>query len=185
MGFENHQEVFESRHWKNIEKEVLTKIKPITSLGVKIKLVSELISELTEKTAAKYFSDIYKSDNIISATNDNQPDIVLNNNNIEIKVSKVTQSGVVSWRGGKYSKREGTFILICWDFDENNPEEFLFAVYKAELNKTDWVISKYDNYYATIYTLDLLVKNPTHLKVVGDIKLSKRGIVKPVLESIV
>ena len=184
MGFENYQEVFKSEHWKNIEKDVLTKIKPITSLGVKIKLVSELISELTEKTAAKYFSDIYQSDKITSATNDNQPDIVLADNNIEIKVSKITNSGGVSWRGGKYSKREGTFILICWDFDENDPTEFNFAVYKVNLNKNDWLVSKYDNYYATLYTMDLLVNNPTHTKIVGDIKVSKRGIVKPVLESI-
>ena len=62
MSFENYKEVFDSQHWISIEKDVLEIVKPIISLGIKNKLVSELISEMTEKLAAKYFSKLYNSD---------------------------------------------------------------------------------------------------------------------------
>jgi hypothetical protein len=184
MAFENYNEVFQSQHWINIEKEVLEKVKPIISLDIKNKLVSELISEMTEKLAAKYFSKLYNSDKVRCAKNDNEPDIIFDKDSIEIKVAKVCNGNIVTWRGGEYSKREGTFILIAWNFCNDTKDCFKFAVYKVNLTKQDWIVSKVKNYYATIYNMNLLVANDSHICIVGNYTTSKRKISKPILESI-
>jgi hypothetical protein len=184
MSFKNYKEVFESQHWINIEKEVLEKVKPIISLDIKNKLVSELISEMTEKLAAKYFSKLYNSDKVRCAKNDNEPDIIFDNDSIEIKVAKVSDQNVVNWRGGEYSKREGTFILIAWNFCNNKKDCFKFAVYKVNLTKQDWIVSKVKNYYATIYNMNALASNPSHMNIVGSYSVTKRKNVKPTLVSI-
>ena len=184
MSFENYKEVFESQHWISIEKDVLEIVKPIISLGIKNKLVSELISEMTEKLAAEYFSKLYNSDKVRCAKNDNEPDIIFDNDSIEIKVAKVSNQNIVSWRGGEYSKREGTFILIAWNFCINDKDCFKFAVYKVNLTKQDWIMSKVKNYYATIYNMNALTSNPSHMSIIGDYIVSKRKNVKPLLVSI-
>lgn len=184
MSFDNYKEVFESQHWINIEREVLEKVKPIICLDIKNKLISELISEITEKVAAKYFAKLYNSDKVRCAKNDNEPDIIFDKDSIEIKVAKTTDNNVVSWRGGEYSKREGTFILIAWNFCNSEKDCFKFAVYKVNLTKQDWIVSKVKNYYATIYNMNLLVANPSHQNIVGSYSISKRNIAKPVLASI-
>lgn len=184
MAFENYKEVFESQHWINIEKEVLDKVKPIICLGIKNKLISELISEITEKVASKYFAKLYNNDKVRCAKNDNEPDIIFENDSIEIKVAKVSEQNIVSWRGGEYSKRKGIFILIAWNFCNDEKDCFKFAVYKVNLTKKDWTVSKDKNYYATVYTMNSLASNSTHTCIVGNYSVSKRKNVKPVLASI-
>ena len=184
MSFENYKEVFEPQHWINIEKEVIEKLETLISYRVKNKLLSEVMSFYTENVAAEYFSKLYNSNKVRCAKNDNEPDIIFDKDSIEIKVAKTTDNNVVSWRGGEYSKREGTFILIAWNFCNSEKDCFKFAVYKVNLTKQDWIVSKVKNYYATIYNMNLLVANPSHQNIVGSYSISKRNIAKPVLASI-
>ena len=176
--YSKYPDVFDSTHWGNIECEVFETIKPIVSLKIKSKLMSELISELNEKIAAKYFKRLYGKNVVKCATNDNDPDITIGNFPLEIKVAKRTISGIAAWRGGTFSKREGDFIFIVWDFIDNL---FEYSVYTCYLTKNDWQVSKYNNYYATNYNLKLMRNNPTYRNIVGDIVLSKRNIPKPQL----
>ena len=181
MSFENYKEVFEPQHWINIEKEVIEKLETLISYRVKNKLLSEVMSFYTENVAAEYFSKLYNSDKVRPAKNDNEPDIIFDKDSIEIKVAKTTDNNVVSWRGGEYSKREGTFILIAWNFCNSEKDCFKFAVYKVNLTKQDWIMSNVKNYYATIYNMNLLVANSSHQNIVGSYSISKRNIAKPVL----
>ena len=181
MTFDNYKEVFETQHWINIQREVFEKVKNIICLDIENKLISELISKITEKVAAKYFAKLYNSDKVRCAKNDNEPDIIFDKDSIEIKVAKTTDNNVVNWRGGEYSKREGTFILIAWNFCNPEKNRFKIAVYKVNLTKQDWIVSKVKNYYATIYNMNLLVANSSHQNIVGSYSISKRNIVKPVL----
>ena len=176
--FNKYPDVFNESHWHNIEREVFDKVKSIVTLGIKTKLLSELISELTEKIASQYFKNLY-GDIVKCARNDNDPDLTINIYPLEIKVAKCnTMGGQVSWRGGTFSKREGDFIFIVWDFDNDS---FKFSVYTCYLTKNDWAVSKYDNYYATSYNLKLMLTNPTYKNIVGNIYNTKRNIPKPTL----
>ena len=181
MSFENYKEVFEPQHWINIEKEVIEKLETLISYRVKNKLLSEVMSFYTENVAAEYFSKLYNSNKVRPAKNDNEPDIIFDTDSIEIKVAKTTDANVVSWRGGEYSKREGTFILIAWNFCNPEKNRFKIAVYKVNLTKQDWIMSKVKNYYATVYNMNLLVANSSHQNIVGSYSISKRNIAKPVL----
>jgi len=186
---EKYPEVFNEHSWHIIEREVFEKVKSIVSLGIKTKLLSELISELTEKIAGQYFKKLY-GDIVKCARNDNDPDLTIGTFPLEIKVAKCnTMGGQVSWRGGTFSKREGNFIFIVWDFDNDalqffGNNTFKFSVYTCYLTKNDWSISKYDNYYATNYNLKLMLDNPTYKNIVGGIYNTKRNVPKPSLVSL-
>ena len=67
---------------------------------------------------------------------------------------------------------------------DNDKDCFKFAVYKVNLTKQDWIMSKVKNYYATIYNMNALASNPSHMSIVGDYTVSKRNNVKPLLASI-
>ena len=51
------------------------------------------------------------------------------------------------WRGGKYSKRPGDYILVSFDKDE---EKVFVAL--AALTEDDWTRPSSDNYYGTTFT---------------------------------
>ena len=176
-----YKEIFEREHWIKILNNVVEELQFVLTRNIKLKLKSELISEMTEKLAQEYFSKIYSED-VKCASCDNDPDLMFGNTPVEIKVAKYCNG--FCWRGGKYSKRESDYVLIVWDFNKYNPEVIQFAVYKSFLNKQDWVEQKRDNYYATLYTMNALAKNKTHFAIIGDISYNKNDNANPVFEEI-
>ena len=76
--------------------------------------------------------------------NDREPDLnFLNGHTMEIKNTS-TDTG---WRGGKYSKRPGDYILVSYDKDEHN-----VFVALASLTEEDWQRPTSNNYYGTTFT---------------------------------
>jgi len=49
---------------------------------------------------------------------DSEPDIRLNGEPVEIKTSGNWNAG--TWQSGGFSKRDGHFIFVLWELDENN-----------------------------------------------------------------
>ena len=107
---------------------------------------SEDISGLLENAMADMI------DGAVAPKIDSEPDIRLNGNPVEIK----TTSGEC-WFSGTFSKREGHFIFVNWETDENNNPLFFFA--GLDLKKDDWDASKSESYYATTYGKKKLYEN--------------------------
>ena len=78
---------------------------------------------------------------------DSEPDIRLNGEPVEIKTSGNWNAG--TWQSGGFSKRDGHFIFVLWELDENNKPSFFVA--GKNLLESDWVPSKSKNYYGTSY----------------------------------
>lgn len=75
---------------------------------------------------------------------DREPDLnFLNGHSMEVKNTS-TDTG---WRGGKYSKRPGDYILVSFDKDESK-----VFVALAALTEDDWTRPTSDSYYGTTFT---------------------------------
>ena len=83
---------------------------------------------------------------------DSEPDIRLNGEPVEIKTSGNWNAG--TWQSGGFSKRDGHFIFVLWELDENNKPSFFVA--GKNLLESDWVPSKSKNYYGTSYGKKML-----------------------------
>ena len=83
---------------------------------------------------------------------DSEPDIRLHGEPVEIK----TTSGEC-WFSGTYSKREGYFIFLSWQLNEDNRPTFFIC--GKDLKKDAWKPSTSDSYYATTYDKKRLYKN--------------------------
>jgi hypothetical protein len=76
--------------------------------------------------------------------NDREPDLnFLNGHTMEVKNTS-TDTG---WRGGKYSKRPGDYILVSFDKDASK-----VFVALAALTEDDWTRPTSDSYYGTTFT---------------------------------
>jgi hypothetical protein len=122
-----------------IFKNVINEL-PSTKYNIGQKIISELISKLTEQIFAEHFTKKLKSHNIkvTSAISDRDTDITFHIGTeqipLEIKVSMISLNGKsVIWRGGEYSKRNSDTIFISRNSDVT---EF-FAV-MSYVKKSEW-----------------------------------------------
>jgi hypothetical protein len=77
---------------------------------------------------------------------DREPDLnFLNGHTMEVK----NTSTDVGWRGGKYSKRPGDYILVSYDKNDNK-----IFVALAALTEDDWTRPTSNSYYGTTFTAD-------------------------------
>jgi len=176
-----YSQIFSRDHWIAILNNVIDDVEVIFTRGISSKLKSELISQLVCTHAQKYFCNIYP-EQVKAAISDNDPDLLFGNIPLEIKVAKYYQT--VVWRGGSYSKREGDFVFITWRYSSTKENAFEFAVYKINLNKSEWTESTHSSYYATGCTMKQVVQNPNMICILGDVIYSKRNNPKPVFEEI-
>ena len=126
---------------------------------------SEDISGLSENA----ISDLIEG--AVAPKIDAEPDIRIHGEPYEIK----TSSGHC-WFSGTFSKREGYFIFVNWELDEDNNPSFFMA--GKTLKKDDWCPSKSDSYYATTYDKKTLYENYAKDKVdifVGRLEAYMRG----------
>ena len=86
-------------------------------------------------------------DGAIAPKVDREPDIRMNGEPVEIKTSGNWNAG--TWQSGGFSKRDGHFIFVLWELDENNKPSFFVA--GKNLIESDWIPSKSKNYYGTSY----------------------------------
>ena len=86
-------------------------------------------------------------DGAVAPKIDREPDIRMNGEPVEIKTSGGRQG---SWQSGGFSKREGHFIFVQWELDENNNPSFFVA--GKNLIESDWIPSTSKNYYGTSYS---------------------------------
>ena len=93
-------------------------------------------------------------DGAIAPKVDSEPDIRLNGSPVEIKTTADYKPA--TWRGGGLSKREGHFIFVTWNADENNNPSFFLA--GIDLVQSDWNKGS-DNYYAKTYGKKELYSN--------------------------
>lgn len=116
---------------------------------------SELISNILEAS----FEDV--SDEIEAPLSDDQADLIVRNENLEIKTAKTTRT----WRGGEFSKRYSDYILVSYDDSEDELKWFFMY---TNLDEEDWKSSGSKNYYATTIDLDYVLENKEYKILVGD-----------------
>lgn len=119
------------------------------------KLKSELISNMLEAS----FEEV--SDEIEAPLSDDQADLIVRNENLEIKTAKTTRI----WRGGEFSKRESDYVLVSYDDSGDDLKWFFLYTY---LTEDDWKSSGSKNYYATTIDLDYVLENKEYKILVGD-----------------
>ena len=140
------------------------------------KLKSEIISNLFETQSAKCLNQ--QGFHTLSAESDREPDLLINNNPCEIKVTGIDKpiTANAKWMGGKYSKRTSDFIFIMWNYQPTHntlygeeQEKLLFSVIQCHVDENEWrtVDNGKENYYATIFELDQ-IKNRPHSILVGE-----------------
>ena len=123
--------------------------KDFTSIheGVLSRLSSKQRSEFFGAFLEAAFADAIKDEHGYESRqpdNDREPDLnFLNGHTMEVKNTS-TDTG---WRGGKYSKRPGDYILVSFD---KNEEKVFVAL--AALTEDDWTRSSSDSYYGTTFT---------------------------------
>ena len=88
-----------------------------------------------------------KIDGVVAPKKDCEPDIRMNGEPVEIKTSGAWNGGC--WQSGGHSKRDGHFIFVLWELDENNNPSFFIA--GKDLIESDWIRPKSKNYYGTTY----------------------------------
>lgn len=134
------------------------------------KLRSEIISNLFESQTEKYFNSI--SIPVLAAESDRQPDITFLNTNTPLEI-KVTGSDhpiayKLRWMGGKYSKRTSDYVFIAWNYQpERNTlygieqQTINYFIVKKYVNESEWktIDNGNENYYATVYSTDELMKD--------------------------
>ena len=96
---------------------------------------------------------------------DREPDLnFLNGHSMEVK----NTSTDIGWRGGKYSKRPGDYILVSFDKESND-----VFVALAALTEDDWTHSSSKSYYATSFTakdLKRVIKGGRGKVILGDFR---------------
>tara|TARA_B000000557_G_scaffold263889_2_gene267797 strand:- start:2607 stop:3176 length:570 start_codon:yes stop_codon:yes gene_type:complete len=124
-------------------------------LDISKKMLSELASQCLESAL---------KDNIKECECpklDKEPDCYMINKNNGDKVPwEIKCSSGEIWRGGKYSKRPGYYILVSWECDD----KLNYKIFAARLKMTemDWVHNTPNkngeiNYYATSYKSSILI----------------------------
>jgi hypothetical protein len=167
---------YNPNHWQgichNVSKIALSIFPHIKSK----KLKSEIISNLFETQSAKYLTE--QGFSTVSAESDREPDLLINNNPCEIKVTGLDHpfTSHAKWMGGKYSKRTSDYIFVMWNYQPINntlygeeQEKLLFSVIQCHVDENEWrtIDNGKENYYATIFELNQ-IKNKPHSILVGE-----------------
>lgn len=115
-------------------------------LRSKAKTASELLSWSLEEALSKTVPGCRVG------AGDHEADIYINGTPVEIKNTQNSNT----WRGGKYSKRSGEFLLVSYTIDAHTGKLKWFVI-QTELEKEEWVDSASESYYATSITLDYVL----------------------------
>ena len=167
-----------SNHWKTISEMVTSIALPILPHIRSRKLRSEIISNLFESQAAKYFNSI--SIPVQAAESDRDPDLVFLQTQTPCEI-KVTGSDhpiatKLKWMGGKYSKRTSDYVFIGWHYQPTNrtlygeeKETIQYFIATKFVDESEWKIidNGKENYYATVYTTEELLQDSYEI-IVGD-----------------
>jgi hypothetical protein len=167
---------YEPHHWRTICQLVSEKALSIFPHIKSKKLKSEIISNLFETQSEQYFKSI--GYNITSAKSDRDPDLLINQKPLEIKVTGIDHpfTNHAKWMGGKYSKRTSDYAFVMWHYQGTNnnlyditPERILFAVLKCHVDENEWrtIDNGNENYYATIFELKQVLSRE-HIILVGE-----------------
>lgn len=181
---------FDREIWISSIKETEDFIKPLTKYtGISNKVKSELISGIVPQKLCGIMNEKYQSEDYLFriASNDNEPDMIVEKKSFlndwegvaEIKVAKATTDKTgksnVQWRGGEFSKRDGDYFLISYDFDPLYGMKW-FICY-CHVRKEDWESSIDNGYYATTISAEKIITQ--HLDknniIIGDTSMSKKN----------
>lgn len=117
------------------------------------KIISELAGRLLPVVIARVIK--YTKNPIL----DKYPDLLVNEIlKNEFKMTKENDNGSAAWRGGKYSKRFGSFFFISWRFKKANylgeePRDIIkLSVRYAYLTKKEWSDHSKEGYYGNTIT---------------------------------
>ena len=161
--------IFQPNHWNEICQLVTNKCLNIFPHIKSKKLKSEIISNLFETQAEKYFNSI--GIDTQSAASDRDPDLYFTkiDKPCEIKVTGIDHpfTEKCKWMGGKYSKRTSDFIFIIWNYQQpkntlfgEKKETISFSVLNCFVDENEWetIDSGKNNYYATVFESSKLLK---------------------------
>lgn len=161
-----------SNHWKNISEMVTEIALPIIPHIRSSKLKSEIISNLFESQAEKYFNSIQIP--VRACVSDREPDLLFLNTNkpLEIKVTKSDHPFTrnCKWTGGKLSKRNSDYILIVWNYVRPTILEpnttIKYFITKSYIEENEWLPIS-DNYYGTEFNSKTLFNEKEYEIIMG------------------
>ena len=83
------------------------------------KSISEILSKIIGQILALKASEMFGVE-VITTNCDNDPDIIFIEDGIkyalEVKTAKCDDNGNVIWRGGEFSKRDGDYFFVTWNW---------------------------------------------------------------------
>lgn len=176
-------QILDKSKWENIEKNVSIGInnyvRCLNDEGLSKDEMSKETSELIGKLIAKKMEDEFSF--VKRGKNNDDPDIIINNVlKGEIKVSKLGLKGAVTWRGGKYSKRFGSFFFITWDWHKDG--NIKMNVFFTTVTEKEWKMKIRENYYAPLIPIDRLIKTFNPVIILGSIVKTKRDLFRAQFE---
>lgn len=148
--------MYNENDWRCICKNVAAIAFPIFPHIKKKPVRSAIISNLFETQSELYFNSIGLSTK--SSKNDQEPDLYFVDSKmpLELKVTGIDDNiscKVVTWLGGRYSKRNSDHVFIMWKYTPpslmlNEPDMLSFAAIKTFVSENDWKeLSNSKDYY--------------------------------------
>ena len=175
-----HFHVLKANHlWDSVldeAKKVICTLAPYRE-AIGNKSISEILSKIIGQILALKASEMFGVE-VITTNCDNDPDIIFIEDGVkyalEVKTAKCDDNGNVIWRGGEFSKRDGDYFFVTWNWIDDNCEFDIFVAHTF-VKKTNWKPSR-ENYYAPTMPIEHLVIQENFMPFIGSMKLSKRGL---------
>lgn len=178
---------------RNVEEVVssLSKYK-----GISNKTISEIISGVVAEELSLVMNEKHELADYYFriGTNDNEPDMVVENINdeqrswkgvAEIKVSKATQdvrgNCNTTWRGGELSKRDGDYFFVSYDYVDGGIKWF---VCYSHVSKSNWKSSLQNGYYAMTLSAEKLITEHLGEIIIGALSFSAKGNQRFLIEAV-
>jgi hypothetical protein len=177
--------------FENVE-EVLTTLSAYKGISKKTK--SELIGAMIAEELSQEMNNHIQGF-VRSASGDHEPDVIVEDMQsqqfigvAEIKVAAakldIRGNASTTWRGGEFSKRDGDYFLVSWDFANKEETKLKWFVCYAFLKKEDWTKGNTKNYYATTIQEEKVLNQHNPIIIVGGQSKSAKGNSRFTLEEV-